>query len=139
MSHHDEMGKSLTQNAHDEKGWRKKLAAADGTSARELAEKNLNRLHAERHTLLHRQTSFEARKQYIMNRAVKDGIVTDRLRDGVCQELVTEGWLVPAEANIRRSNRVGYPTFLPTDRALETLLIPDEEPQETDQDQVPAS
>jgi hypothetical protein len=136
MNHRDEISKSLTRNTLDEKGWRKTLAGAEGSHSKELAEKNINRLHSERQTLLHRQSSFEARKLNVMRAAVMDGIFTDHLRDGVCQELVTEGWLVRAEAISRRGNRATSPTYLPTELAAQEPVHPDQEQLESERDSV---
>jgi hypothetical protein len=62
-----------------------------------------------------------------MKSAVADGIFTDHLRDGACEELVTEGWLMRIAAATRRGNRGVSPTYLPTDLAAQDLHIPDQE------------
>ncbi|MBC7811055.1 MAG: hypothetical protein H7175_07915 [Burkholderiales bacterium] len=73
-----------------------------------MAQRNLERLHSLQKTLRGQLTSLDVRRQQVMDKAVADGTVTDYMRDGVCEQLVAEGWLQRAEplphAHIRPTN-----------------------------------
>jgi hypothetical protein len=53
-----------------------------------------------------------------MRTAVADGIVTDRVSDGVCEQLVSEGWLERAESIAVRPHVNRANAYLPTDKAM---------------------
>lgn len=58
------------------------------------------------------------RANHIMEAALQEGIFTDHIRDGVCEELLSDGWLERAAPIAPRPhvNRTG--TYLPTEKAV---------------------
>lgn len=132
MNNENAIHKSLSKITRDEKGWRKSLATADGSYSREFAEENLRRLQIEQGLLHKRLESLQMRRQHVMRVATGDGIVTDHVRDGVCEQLVIEGWLVGAETLPRRAGRRVDRVYLPTDKAVEGWHSADtEQPQQS--------
>jgi hypothetical protein len=119
MNIEENIHKSLNRIKSDEKGWRKALDGAEGSYSQEFAQDNLRRLDAMRHALLNQLVSNERRRKQVMRVAMSDGIYTDHNSDGVCQQLVGEGWLEHA-APISQRRRVSHaPVYLPTDKAVE--------------------
>lgn len=111
--------KSLANITRHEKGWRRSMANTEGSYSKDLAQENLHRLETQREVLLNRLTSLEARRQHVMKTAVEDGIFTDRIRDGVCEQLVTEGWLIRADPLPRRYVRTAQQVYLSTEKAIQ--------------------
>jgi hypothetical protein len=119
MNSENDIKKSLAKIKLDEKGWRKSMANTEGTYSKDVAQENLHRLDALRETLLSRLTSLEARRQHVMKNAVVDGIFTDHIRDGVCEQLVTEGWLIRADPHPRGRLKVAQQVYLSTEKAVQ--------------------
>ena len=61
----------------------------------------------------------ELRRRQIMRAAIADGIVTDRISDGVCEQLLSEGWLERAVKLPRRPHVMSSSAYLPTEKALQ--------------------
>src|SRR5579871_312225 len=93
MNQETSLQKSLDKIASDEKGWRKSLATAEGSFSKNQAEENLRRLAGLRQTLLKQADAISRRRAHVMNVALVDGMITDHISDGVCEQLVKEGWL----------------------------------------------
>jgi hypothetical protein len=53
-----------------------------------------------------------------MKVALGEGIFTDHQSDGVCQQLLREGWLERAAPLARRPHISRAATYLPTDKAV---------------------
>ena len=53
-----------------------------------------------------------------MRAALGDGIFTDRLSDGVCEQLLREGWLERATPLTPRPHVSRSPAYLPTEKAV---------------------
>ena len=109
--------KSLAKISSNENGWRKMLTTAEGSFSRDLAKKNLERLEEERKLLLDQLASLEERRQNVMNLAIANGVVTDNIRDGICEQLATEGWLSRAGALFNGDVKTADRVYLPTDKA----------------------
>jgi hypothetical protein len=62
-----------------------------------------------------------------MKSAVADGIFTDHIRDGVCEQLVTEGLLIRADPLPRRHVKSIQQVYVPTEQAVQEWQIPDSE------------
>lgn len=62
--------------------------------------------------------SVEARRQQVMKIAVAEGIVTDRQTDGICTQLLSEGWLELAAPISRRPHVTRAHAYLPTEKAM---------------------
>jgi hypothetical protein len=118
-SENDAIKKSLAKITRDEKGWRKSMSNTEGSYSKNVAQENLHRLEALREVLLSRLTSLEARREHVMKNAVVHGIFTDHVRDGVCEQLVAEGWLVRADPLPRRHVRVVQQVYLSTEKAVQ--------------------
>jgi hypothetical protein len=125
MTDEENIQKSLAKIKSDEKGWRKALATAEGSFSRNLAEENLSRLVTLRHTLLNQLKTIELRRKHVMKVAVVDGIFTDHLSDGVCQQLVREGWLERADPIPQRPHISRNPAYLPTEKAIQSWQVGD--------------
>lgn len=69
--------------------------------------------------MINRETANEMRRQHIMQIAIDHGIYTDHRSDGVCQQLLDEGWLERAEPIARRPHVSRDHAYLPTERAAE--------------------
>lgn len=119
MNIEETIRQSLDKLEDDEKDWRKALDEARGSHSKELAQDNLRRLDAQRHTLLNQLASNERRRRQVMRVAISDGIFTDHNSDGVCEQLLGEGWLERAEPIPPRPHISNAPTYLPTDRAVQ--------------------
>jgi hypothetical protein len=111
--------KLLTKITNEEKGWRKSLTGAEGTFSRNLAEANLRRLESLRSDIMKQLDASERRRKQVMRAAIGEGMVTDHLGDGLCQQLVKEGWLQPAEAVPLRRGMNRSKAYLPTDKAVQ--------------------
>ena len=61
---------------------------------------------------------MEMRRRQIMRVALGDGIFTDRLSDGVCEQLLNEGWLERATPIALRPHVSRSPAYLPTEKAV---------------------
>jgi hypothetical protein len=109
--------KSLTKIGSNENGWRKTLMTAEGSFSRDLARKNLDRLEEERQSLLSQLTSLAERRQDVMNNAFANGAVTDNIRDGICEQLMAEGWLVRAAVVMNGDVKSPERVYLLTDKA----------------------
>ncbi len=64
----------------------------------------------------------QSRRLQVMKSALADGIFTDHMSDGVCEQLLSEGWLeraavIAARPHVNRAN-----AYLPTDKALEQWI-----------------
>jgi len=116
--------KSLAKISSNENGWRKALTTAEGSFSRDLARKNLERLEEQRQELLGQLTSLEERRQNVMKIAVENGVVTDDVRDGICEQLVTEGWLTRAGALFGGPAKPTDPTYLITEKANQDWHTP---------------
>jgi uncharacterized caspase-like protein len=127
MNEENDIKKSLAKITRDEKGWRKSMTSAEGSYSKDFAQVNLHRLEALRQVLLTRLTSLEARRQQVMKSAVADGIFTDHIRDGVCEQLVTEGLLIRADPLPRRHVKSIQQVYVPTEQAVQEWQIPDSE------------
>ena len=119
MNIEETIRKSLEKLKDDERGWRKALDDAKGSHSRELAQDNLRRLDAHMHTLLNQLASNERRRRQVMRVAISDGIFTDHNSDGVCEQLLGEGWLERADPIPQRPHISHAPVYLPTDRAVQ--------------------
>jgi hypothetical protein len=53
-----------------------------------------------------------------MKAAILDGIVTDHQSDGICQQLLREGWLERAAAIAKRPHVNRASAYLPTEKAV---------------------
>lgn len=125
MNIEESIQKSLNKIKTDERGWRKALAGAEGSYSREFAQENLVRLDSLRQTLLNQLVSNERRRKQVMRVAIADGIFTDHNSDGVCEQLLGEGWLERA-APIPLRRRISHaPVYLPTEKALQEWYAED--------------
>lgn len=109
--------KLLSKISSNENGWRKMLTTSEGSFSRDLAKKNLERLEEERQQLLNQLTSLEERRHNVMNLAIANGVVTDNIRDGICEQLATEGWLARAGALFNGEVKTAERVYLPTEKA----------------------
>jgi hypothetical protein len=53
-----------------------------------------------------------------MKAAILDGIVTDHQSDGICQQLLSEGWLERAADIAKRPHVNRAHAYLPTEKAV---------------------
>ncbi len=60
---------------------------------------------------------YEQHRALVMKSALADGMFTDRSRDGVCEELCSEGWLERAAPIASRPHVNRGPAYLPTEKA----------------------
>jgi hypothetical protein len=63
-------------------------------------------------------STVELRRQQVMNAALLDGIVTDHQSDGICQQLLSEGWLELAAPLAKRPHVNRAHAYLPTEKAV---------------------
>lgn len=61
----------------------------------------------------------QSRRRQVMRSALADGMITDRIRDGICEQLVSEGWLERAAAISIRPHVNRANAYLPTERAVQ--------------------
>ncbi len=66
----------------------------------------------------HQLITDDMRRQQIMRVAIEEGIFTDHQSDGICEQLLSEGWLeraasLPLRPHVSRSN-----AYLPTEKAV---------------------
>jgi hypothetical protein len=111
--------KSLDKIKSDEKGWRKALDGSEGSYSKEFAQENLRRLDSLRRTLLNQLASNERRRKQVMRLAISEGIFTDHNSDGVCEQLLGEGWLERAAPMPPRRHTLFAPVYLPTEKAIQ--------------------
>lgn len=111
--------KSLSKIKSDEKGWQKVIAEAEGSYSREFAQENLRRLDGQRRSLLNQLESSKRRRKHVMREAIDEGIFTDHESDGVCEQLLGEGWLERAAPIPLRRRVTHAPVYLPTERAVQ--------------------
>ena len=123
MNYDDTLQKSLAKITSDERGWRKSLAAAEGGFSRDLAEENLRRLAVLRQTLLNRATTTKLHRKHVMEAAIRDGMITDHLSDGVCEQLLKEGWLEHADPTPVRPHLSRAHAYLPTENAVQNWQL----------------
>jgi hypothetical protein len=74
MNEVERIQKSLADTLAGEKGWRKALAAAEGSHSRTLAKKNLSRLAALRVTLLNELNAAASHQHPGVPDVLKDGV-----------------------------------------------------------------
>ncbi len=122
MNKPDNIQKSLDKIASDEKGWRKALANAEGSFSKNQAEENLRRLALLRQSLLNQVMVVKRRREHVMNVALAEGMITDHVSDGVCEQLVKEGWLEHADQQAMRPHVNVAAAYLPTDKAVQDWL-----------------
>ncbi len=60
----------------------------------------------------------ERRRQQVMRGAIADGIFTDHQSDGVCEQLLGEGWLERAAPIALRPHVNRAHAYLPTEKAV---------------------
>ncbi|MEP7291438.1 MAG: hypothetical protein ABI835_06620 [Chloroflexota bacterium] len=65
-------------------------------------------------------TSINLRRRQVMKSALVDGIFTDHMADGTCEQLRKEGWLERAAAIAPRPHVSRAPAYLPTPKAENT-------------------
>ncbi len=63
-------------------------------------------------------STVELRRNQVMKAAILDGIFTDHLSDGICQQLASEGWLEHAAPIAKRPHVNRADAYLPTDKAI---------------------
>jgi hypothetical protein len=119
MNDEYEIKKSLAKIIRDEKGWRKSLAKSEGSYSRDFARDNLHRLEALREQLLGRLNSLQTRREQVMKSVVEEGNFLDHIFDGVCEQLVAEGWLSRAEPLSRYSPKVEQRIYFSTEKAAQ--------------------
>jgi hypothetical protein len=61
----------------------------------------------------------DLRRKQVMRVALAEGMFTDRISDGVCEQLVREGWLERLEQIAKRPHVSRSSAYLPTEKALE--------------------
>ncbi len=61
---------------------------------------------------------LEMRRRQVMRGALADGIFTDHQSDGVCKQLLNEGWLERAEPIPLRPHVSRAQAYLPTEKAI---------------------
>jgi len=62
--------------------------------------------------------TVELRRQQVMKAAILDGIFTDHQSDGICQQLLSEGWLERAAPIAKRPHVNRADAYLPTEKAV---------------------
>jgi|SRR5664279_2903880 len=123
MNNDEIFQKSLAKITNDERGWRKSLATAEGSFSKNLAEENLRRLAVERQTLLNQVNTTNLHRKHIMEVAIRDGMITDHISDGVCEQLLKEGWLEQAGPTLLRPHVNRAQAYLPTENAVQNWQI----------------
>ncbi len=63
--------------------------------------------------------TVEMQRRQVMKIAIIDGIFTDHQSDGICQTLLSEGWLERAETLAPRPHVSRANAYLPTEKAIE--------------------
>lgn len=63
-------------------------------------------------------STMEKRTRQIMRVALGEGIVTDHISDGACEQLLREGWLERAAPVAPRPHVSRSPAYLPTEKAI---------------------
>ena len=119
MNKDTSLQKSFDKITSDEKGWRKLLANAEGSFSKNQAEENLRRLAVSRQTLLKQSDAINRRRAHVMSVALVDGMITDHISDGVCEQLVKEGWLEHVNRIASRPHVNNGGGYLPTDKAVQ--------------------
>jgi hypothetical protein len=131
--------KMLTKIASEEKGWRKSLTNTEGSYSRNLAEANLRRLDTLRSEIMKQLDASERRRKQVMRAAIGEGMFTDHFGDGLCQQLVKEGWLQPADAVPLRRGMNRAKAYLPTEKAVQDWQPDSRESASDDSADTPAS
>ncbi len=63
--------------------------------------------------------AIDLRRKQVMRVALADGMFTDRISDGVCEQLLSEGWLERLAKIAKRPHVSRSCAYLPTEKALE--------------------
>lgn len=133
MSSENQVKHSSSVMTQNENYWRQSVTTTAESFSGDVAQRNLDRLKGLQHKLNHQLTSLEVRRQQVMDKAVEYGIVTDHMRDGVCEQLVSEGWLERAEPLPRAHVRPTNPLYLLTEAGSQAWDPPHAEEAETDE------
>ncbi len=116
--------KLLAKIKRDEKEWRNTAESGADQAAIAAAQENLSKVDGVRQSLLKELAIVQRRKEHVMRVAVAEGIYTDHMSDGVCQQLRDDGWLEQAASITGRRHVSRDQAYLPTDKAIDAWKEP---------------